>query len=160
MARSLPDRLIHELRTVRRELKETLAEIPDSELDYAPAPSMKSYRKLLEEVGAMLVETLVMVTEGRVPRWKECEARIQGDTFETIVASMDAALDELVAFIAQGPSDRWSREVEIPDLWEKYFGTTSLEPEELIRWVARHEYYHHGQIVSYRWIQGFNPYEN
>ena len=34
-----------------------------------------------------------------------------------------------------------------------YQGTT-------IREIARHEYYHLGQMITYRWIQGHNPYGN
>jgi hypothetical protein len=33
-----------------------------------------------------------------------------------------------------------------------------LEPEEALRWIAMHEYYHLGQIITYRWSQGFSPF--
>jgi hypothetical protein len=46
--------------------------------------------------------------------------------------------------------------VPVPKEWEVYWGS-AIEPEEVARWIARHEYYHLGQIISYRWILGDNP---
>jgi len=34
-----------------------------------------------------------------------------------------------------------------------------VEPEELLRWVVRHEYYHLGQMITYQWQRGKNPNE-
>jgi hypothetical protein len=49
--------------------------------------------------------------------------------------------------------------IPVPSGWAPFVGDTTLEREELFRWLARHEYYHLGQIVTYRWIQGFDPSE-
>lgn len=29
----------------------------------------------------------------------------------------------------------------------------------MVRWVARHEYYHLGQLIYNRWLLGYNPYK-
>lgn len=58
-----------------------------------------------------------------------------------------------------GASDEQLRSpIAMPEEWHQYFGP-SVEPEELIRWVARHEYYHLGQLIIYRWLLGDNPYQ-
>ena len=47
----------------------------------------------------------------------------------------------------------------LPESWKQYFPVADIEPEELIRWVCMHEYYHLGQIITYHWIRGDNPYK-
>ena len=47
---------------------------------------------------------------------------------------------------------------DLLDLARLEGGGDTIEPEELVRWVCRHEYYHLGQIIIYRWMQGDNPY--
>ena len=59
MARSLRDRIQHELESIRKELEEDVRQITD--LDYAPAEGMKSYRALLNEIGAMEYESATML---------------------------------------------------------------------------------------------------
>ena len=156
MPRPLRDRLLHELRSIREELAEDVRKITD--LDYAPVEGMKTYRALLKEIGAMEYESATMLREGRIPDWKECEARVQGESAIDILQSL-AAIREVTLSYLDGATDKELHNPRIvPDSWAEYFGDKELEAEELLRWVARHEYYHHGQIVSYRWIQGFNPY--
>jgi hypothetical protein len=48
--------------------------------------------------------------------------------------------------------------IAVAEDWHQYMGA-EIEPEEFVRWICRHAYYHLGQIVSYRWIQGNDPYK-
>jgi hypothetical protein len=42
--------------------------------------------------------------------------------------------------------------------WQVYW-SDAIEPEETVRWITRHEDYHLGQIISYRWLLGDDPYQ-
>lgn len=156
MARALSERLIHELTSIREELKHELERVSDAELDWAPSEGMKSYRAQIQEIGAMTAETTTVLTEGRIPSWEEAEAKVRGESVAELVASLDETLATLLSHLRAGFCEE---RIAIPEEWEAFFGTAILEPEELVRWIARHEYYHLGQIVTYNWIRGKNPYK-
>lgn len=160
MPRQIAERLIHELLQIRAELREVVAPIPDSDIDWAPEPSMKSYRQQLHEIGAMQAETAIILTEKRMPSWDECKANVQGDSLPSILASLDGTLNELINQLKLMTDDELRSTFPLDESNAKFFGVAvHVELEELIRFIARHEYYHLGQIVTYRWIQGHNPYE-
>lgn len=147
-----------ELKQIRADLRKELAPVQDIDLDWAPKEGMKSYRALLKEIGAIQVETSIFVREGRVPPWEEAESYVTGDTVAQIVASLDHLLDELVEFLSGQTDADFDRFLDVKD-WEWFFGTSQIEPDEMVRWVARHEYYHLGQIVTYNWMRGLDPYK-
>jgi hypothetical protein len=159
MARPLRDRLIFELNQIRDELRDTVAPIPTAELDYVPHEGMKGYRAQLIEIGAMLAESVVFLTTGKVPEWKDCEARVKGNTAAELLASLDSHGSELLHYLESSSDEDLLEVLPIPADWEWCFGTGLIEREELVRWVARHEYYHLGQIIAFRWSQGHNPYK-
>src|SRR5688572_24129703 len=156
MARMLRDRLIFELESIRKELIDTVSPVTD--LDYAPAEGMKPYDVQLREIGAMEAESSILLRTGRVPTWEECEACITGTTTEAILASLAEVRRKFIDWLSAVEDEHLREPIPIPEEWWSYLGDRELEREELVRWVARHEYYHLGQIIIYRWIQGHNPY--
>lgn len=160
MSRSIAERLLIEMRQIREELRQTVSPIADTDLDYAPAEGMKGYRALLQEIGAMQAETMLFLTTGKVPEWSDCGAMIHGDTFAALLETMDAVQSSLTAYLQGAEDDELRSTLPMPEEWVGFFETHRIEREELVRWVCRHEYYHLGQIVTYRWIQGHNPYRS
>jgi hypothetical protein len=158
MSRSRIERLLFELDQVRRELRTEAKYIDD--IDWAPTPDMKSYRALLLEVGAMQAETFVMLSERRIPEWSESESLVAGDTVSDKLSSLDTTLEKIKMVLMATKDDALEATVTVPHEWVASFGAREVEIEEFVRWVARHEYYHLGQIVSYNWIRGINPYKH
>jgi len=157
MARQLRDRLKFDLARNREELIEVVGPIED--LSYAPAAGMKDYRAQLVEIGAMEAETIAFLSTGQVPAWEDLDARVTGATTGELLESLAGLRAELFALIDGIGDDDLGEAVPVPADWASFVGDTTLEREELFRWLARHEYYHLGQIIAYRWIQGFNPYK-
>lgn len=157
MSRALRDRLIHELQSIRKELIEAVTPIED--LDYAPAEGMKAYADLLKEIGAMEAESSIFLRTGNVPKWQDAKACVTGSTTKEILESFQQIRSDLLEWLNPTDDEHLRAPIPIPEDWWDFFGDQEIEREELLRWVARHEYYHLGQIVSYRWVQGFNPYE-
>ena len=147
--------MIFDLTKVRNELESVLSTLPDDELNFAPAQGMKTYRDLIREIGAMEYESLVLLGTGVAPQWEECEAHIDGGTKGELLAQLSSVRAKLLAWIEQGDL---AALVPLPVEWHPYYDGPEIVAEELIRWVTRHEYYHLGQIITYRWIQGSNPY--
>jgi len=66
---------------------------------------------------------------------------------------------QTLSYLNDCSEERIETPVPLLEAWHGYFGGPTVEPEEIIRWVARHEYYHLGQIIIYRWMLGDNPYK-
>src|SRR5579862_6035532 len=145
MGRRLGERLSFEAEQIRKELRKEISKVSEADLDWAPAEGMKSYRALLKEIGAMQVESTILVDEGWLPSYEQAEERITGATVEQLMASLDENHRQLLGYLAKVEDSVLNDPIEVPKDWEGFFGTTQLEPEELVRWICRHEYYHQGQ---------------
>jgi len=156
MARPLRDRLKFDLERNREELIQVVTPIDD--LGYAPAEGMKSYRDQLAEIGGIEIESVDLITTGKVPEWAETQARITGTTLNEVLHSLAVIRQELVECLDSLTDQELVQAIDVPHEWASFVGDITLEREELFRWLARHEYYHLGQIITYRWIQGINPY--
>ena len=160
MERSLRGRLEFDLGSVRKELVEHVSRIQSAEFGYAPSPGMKSYRDLIVEIGAMEVESCTLLATGVVPSWADCEARVRGDTAQDLLASLNDIRRFTLVWLEDATPEDLAKAIPIPESWWPYMGREKIEAEEFIRWISRHEYYHLGQIITYRWIQGHNPYRH
>jgi hypothetical protein len=158
MARPLRDRLVFELISIREELAEAVAPIGPGELDYSPAEGMRTYRGLMVEIGGTEAATLAILRSGQSESWERSQNRVTGDSMAELLASVDAIRQGTFAYLADADEVSLKTPITIPENWAGFLGARELEPEELIRWIGRHEYYHLGQIVSYRWAQGNDPY--
>jgi hypothetical protein len=157
MSRALRDRLKFDLARNRAELEQVVEHIDD--LDYAPKLGMKTYRDQIVEIGAMEAESVALLRTGSVPDWKFLESHVEGSTVEELLTSLSEIRSDLFGYLDSIGDDELSRPVDVPKEWAPFVGDTELEREELFRWLGRHEYYHLGQIITYRWVQGFNPYK-
>lgn len=158
MTRSLADRLVLELRLVRRETLEELRSLNDDQLSFAPAGGMKPYGVLLQEIATMQAETAIILSENRVPEYDDLKQICTRNSIRDYVDLLNSDLERIIRFVQAADGATLSEPLPLDISWASYFGAAQIEPEELVRWVARHEYYHLGQIVTYRWIQGHNLY--
>lgn len=155
-------RLLFDLAEIRQELNEEVGKIADDELDWTPAPGMKSFRSLLIEIACVEVENLNLINTGDA-EYKSTQERLSDPNFGT--ANLLSELAELrkgtISYLQQVSEEALQVPLNLPEHWYQFFGgETQVEPEELIRWITRHEYYHLGQIITMRWSQGHNPYKN
>ncbi len=156
MGRPLAQRLLLNLADIRKELIETVRQVPDADLEWAPAEGMKSYRAQLQEIGTMEKLCMGFIDSGELLPW-EMSAYAPSATVEAGLAELEAIRSQTIAYLESASEDKLQTPVASPDDWKQYFGDT-IEPEEVIRWIAMHEYYHMGQIIAYRWSQGHSPY--
>jgi uncharacterized damage-inducible protein DinB len=157
MPRPHSERILKTLAEVRTELIETAQNIPDPELDWAPAEGMKPYRELLQEIGTMEKLTIAWLAEGRELPW-DMGAYVSTDSIAAVLRDLEVVRTETKAYLETASEEKMQTPIAVPAEWQQYWGL-QLEPEEALRWVTMHEYYHLGQIISYRWIQGHNPYK-
>lgn len=156
------DRLLQELNVIRTELAGEIRRIKPEELDWSPRPDleMKSFRALLQEIGAMERICMGWLIRREMLDWKECEAAVGSDESDPrqLLEGLGRIREATVGYLNACTEEALQAPVAAPKEWEVYWGA-AIEPEEAVRWVARHEYYHLGQIITYRWILGDNPYK-
>jgi uncharacterized damage-inducible protein DinB len=148
------------LSSARKELTETFPHLSDETFDWAPREGMRTLGGQVAEIGS---------TEYRIL------LRLQGDQ-ESTMEALDAeflAIRPLANLLARLEEVRKQTLDHLATLSEEdllspapiskgFSQWLDLEPTpiaEVLRYIARHEAYHTGQIVSYLWARGDNPYD-
>ncbi|MFI5385459.1 MAG: DinB family protein [Fimbriimonadales bacterium] len=137
---NLRDFVMSRLASVREDLDEVLSKLDQEMMEWAPGEGMRTVAGQLFEIAAMEVQMLARVKEGRRLTDEDAKQRFGDcDSLENlkkvIVAVRGRTLDYLDSLG--------------PDEFDKHMA---------IEWIAMHEYYHVGQLISYLWARGDNPY--
>jgi uncharacterized damage-inducible protein DinB len=154
------DRLLHELNEIRAGLAEEVQRFQPEEIDWVPRLGMKSCRTILLEIGTMEKVCVHMISHQEELDWKETEAAIAWTGTEPAAAlkSLDQVRAGTLAYLQHCSEEKLQTPIPVPQSWYQYFDSATIEPEEMLRWVARHEYYHLGQLIIYRWQLGDDPH--
>lgn len=146
-----------QLGSVRAELMEAWEMVEDGFLDWAPTEGMRTVRGQVVEILGTEISTVDFIL-GRDSGEPEV---VDGALFE--VAGVEAYQDELDRVRAETLEalDRVELEgtVDVSEGFREYLGLEAVTASELFRFLARHESYHAGQLVSYLWARGLNPYD-
>jgi uncharacterized damage-inducible protein DinB len=143
------------LSSVRVDLEEVIGHLDQSFADWAPAVGMRTVAGQLVEIAITEMQILLQLKEGRwipdedaklfigdcdsIENLSRALARIRQDTLDYMDSLSLEQLDELVPVRTQG----------LP----------AVPRHEVFRTIAHHENYHLGQLVSYVWARGDNPYD-
>jgi hypothetical protein len=88
-------------------------------------------------------------------RHEDLQTALAGDRNH---AALEKVRAETLTYLRDCTEERLETPIPLPEAWYEYFGGARvIEPEELMRRVARHEYYHLGQLITYRWQRGNSP---
>lgn len=152
-------RLRADLEEIRAELLQTVQGLGAEELDWSPKPDlqMKSFKQILQEIGTMEKLTCHMAVHHEVLDWGQVWEALETEDVATLLAGLAAIRAETTAFLETCTEEQLQTPVPLNAEWQGYFHAPAIEPEELFRWILRHEYYHLGQIVIYQWQRGSNP---
>lgn len=152
------ERLRHDLSEIRAELVATVNELGAAGLNWAPRPDMRTGKQLLQEIGAMEACSRRWITHQELPDWGAVTDRLDADTPEAILSGLEEVRTDTLAYLNDCTEDQMETPMPLPESWREYFGgTTVIEPEELLRWVARHEYYHLGQLNTFAMMRAAGP---
>jgi uncharacterized damage-inducible protein DinB len=140
-------------------LDSVLPRLDEAMLAWAPGEGMRT-------VSGQLVE-LIWAESYLVPALKEGKrlsddevAAIVGD--ENSLAGLKKALTEVrtqtLAYLETLSEDELAEPVTLPQ-WYGAFWANPMPRGEHFRNVAEHEFYHAGQLISYLWARGDDPYK-
>lgn len=152
--RTHAERIRTDLTDIRKELIEVAGALMPDVLSAPPAPGVRTPRELLQEIGTMEVMSLSWSARQEMPDWGEVWNRLDAPTSEQIMANLAAVRADTLAYLATCTEEQLETPIPLADDWRQFFNNdTHIEPEELLRWVAKHEYYHLGQLYTYQFLR-------
>jgi len=147
------------LATVRRDLEESLGRLTADMMGWAPEERMRTVAGQLVEIVSTEMQLMTLLREDR---WiTDAEARtIIGDCDDllNLRRAVDGVRKETLAYLSLLSEAELAEEVEFGGGWFGSLGLSTIPRAEVFVNVADHEWYHVGQLTSYRWARGINPY--
>jgi uncharacterized damage-inducible protein DinB len=153
----LHDLLKARLAMARQDLWKVLDHLTDADVTWAPAEGMRTIGGQLYEISGKETEIIVWLQTGE---WPDPEH----DPFDknAPLAHMKAVLEaNRVATWAymDSLSENELRAIHpVPQGWWEGLRLTECPRDEILRNIAVHEWYHTGQLITYLWIKGDDPY--
>ena len=149
-------RLRKDLDDVRNELLETLTSLTPDEFNWVPREGveMKSFKQILQEIGTMEKLTLHMAQHGEELDWGTIQQSLDKNDLASLLEELMAIRAQTLSFLEVCTEEQLQTPIPLSPEWQGYLHAPVIEPEELIRWIVRHEYYHVGQLVIYGWQRG------
>jgi len=121
---------------------------------------MRTIGGQLAEIGGTEVQLMTWIREGRHLPYDEAMA---GCHDVRTVSAVEAWIRVIRADTLLWIDSRSELEIEtpipFPDRWFESLRLPMAPPSEAVRSLAQHEWYHVGQLVSYLWARGDDPYK-
>src|SRR5437868_2656832 len=128
MSRPHNQRLLDNLRDIRKELTQVVSPIPDSELEWAPKEGMKSYRALLQEIGTMEKLCTAFLATGELLDW-DMPAHVPAASLSSALQELTAIREETNRYLESISEEKLETSIPVPGPWQQYLGP-QVEPEE------------------------------
>ena len=159
MAHTLHELLTGRLATIRLDLDEALDHAEEIDLEWAPTEGMRTLGGQILEIAATEVMILQQITSGSSESFPDAEERLRRVSLPEYREVLKDVRSETLAYLSAASEPNLLAEVLGPDGWWEGLGLPSVPRAEIVRSLAAHEWYHTGQIVSYLWFAGRNPYD-
>ncbi len=148
------------LQLVRNDLHEAIARLSGDLLDWAPREGMRTVRGQLEEIAVTEMQVMAWIRDGQKLPYQEVENSLPKpldlaglvELLGTVRAQTLAYLDSLTEADLNEP-------IPFPEGWFEALMLPAVPRHEPFRSLAAHEWYHTGQLVSYLWSRGDDPYK-
>jgi uncharacterized damage-inducible protein DinB len=143
----------------RKGLDEALGRIDGGMLDWSPAPGMRTLGGQLIEIAGSELQVVEVLQERPYVEDDEVRKRA-GDcsSLEALVVFLNRVRASTIEYIDGLSVEEMEAEVELKG-WHESIGLARTPRSEILRSIAQHEAYHVGQIVSYLWARGDDPYK-
>ncbi len=147
------------LEKVREGLDEAIGRLRDDFLDWAPTEGMRTVRDQLLEIAGTEIQLLAKLRGEPDISWEETDARTDASSLAGLKKGLETARNDTLSFIDSASDEQLESPAGIPAGWHESLGLTDAPVGEVLRGLAQHEAYHTGQLVSYLWARGDNPYK-
>jgi len=148
------------LASVRAQLAETFPHITDVLLFYAPTPKMHhTIHRILMDI--ITTEQVFIDRLKGIPRKtdEELDQPLEKiKTVEGMINALDETRKQTLDYIDSLTEQQLTAPFKVSQSLAEELQLTDPPAIELLRYVVRHEAYHTGQIFSYIWASGDDPY--
>jgi len=129
-------------------------------MDWAPAEGMRTVAGQLVEIIEVEVPLVPRLKEGRQPDDAEITS-IVGDqhSFENLKRALTDVRRGTLDFLDSLTDEQLSEEVPSGQAWFGTMWLPAMPRAEHFLNIAEHEFYHVGQLISYLWSRGDDPYK-
>lgn len=158
MSDALGDALRQRLRLARADLMEAWSRVTDPMLPWAPAEGMRPLGDLMREILATELEIVAVLRDGHAGDYAEHWASAGCDTSGAYAARAFDVRAATLAWLDAQTDAALRAPRPMPDAWWPGLGLAQAPAHEVVRSIAQHEAYHTGQLVSYLWARGDDPY--
>jgi uncharacterized damage-inducible protein DinB len=148
------------LKDIRTELLKEAEKIKPEEYNWEPRPGMRTFNGQIQEIGTMEKICIHNLRTQQPLDWGKAIAW-SGEDLIAHLKDLEGVRKETNQFLDSLADDKELDKPHqlLPDWRQYWWNQESVATEEMLRWIARHEYYHLGQIISYLWLLGNNPYK-
>lgn len=154
------DIILARFSTYRKDLLDVLSRLTDESLPWAPAPGMRTVAGQLAEIIAT-EEGLLATLRGEAI--EDYDSRYQVLSATPTIAEFRCHLEGVRAttllYLASLSEADLAELVALPGGSYESLDLPLVPRAEVFRSIVQHEWYHVGQLVSYLWARGDNPYE-
>jgi uncharacterized damage-inducible protein DinB len=148
------------LSLVRADLDQALDHVHNDMLQWAPAPGMRSIFGQIEEIVGTEVQVLTLITTGSKLTWQESQ-EFDGDKGSILELRgwLKKTRSETLAHLDSLTEEDLNQPTSLFKKWFEGLRLEEVPLAEIFRGIAQHEAYHTGQLVSYLWARGDDPYK-
>jgi hypothetical protein len=148
------------LNSTRAELAEVFPHITDDILDWAPFPGMRTiHGQFIEIIGTeiSMIEPLKKLPHRT---YQEIEGGLWPiNTVAALIAKASEVRYTTLELLTSLDEDGMTAQAIVSEGYSMYLGLEFVPVSEIFRVLIRHESYHTGQLMSYLWAKGNNPYD-
>jgi len=154
------DRLKARLALVREDLDAVVARLSDADLAFAPREGMRTIGGQLAEIAGTEIQVLAYLREGMHIPWEESnDFGERGKSVDAMKDVLGEVRQSTLEYLDSLTEEQLGEPIAMPKGWFESLGRDAVPPSEVFRSIAQHEWYHVGQLVSYLWFRGDDPYK-
>lgn len=146
------------LTSVRKELFEALDRVTEEMGGYAPSSGMRTIKGQMVEILVTEQDLLARITGGPGTDPSQDDALKSLAVLE-LREMLVQSRQETLAVMTNAGEEGLMRDVEVSQGFRDYLELERVTVGDLLWHLVRHESYHSGQLHSYLWARGDNPYE-
>ena len=148
------------LALVRRDLDQAIEHVTQETMEWAPRQGMRTVAGQFVEIIGTEMQLVARLRDDRYMSDDDAKAVI-GDcaSLENLCRSLKQVREETLGFLDSLSESELLEEVEFGAGWFASLMLPTVPRAEVFLNIADHEWYHVGQLTSYLWMRGEEPYE-
>ncbi len=148
------------LALVRRDLDPIVDRLTPDLLEWAPAAGMRTIAGQIVEIAATEIQLIARLKDGRQISDEAAQESI-GDCadLDTLRRALAEIRQQTLGYLDTLSEAELAQEVPFDGGWFASLMLPTVPRAEVFVNIADHEWYHVGQLTSYLWARGDNPYD-